>query len=1305
MATAREENPYQSGGGSGVAGFGKFRKRPFTRSQTTPYDRPATALRNPNRNNGWLSKIVDPAQRFIAYSANKLFSSVFRKRLPPPSPTSPSSEAVQDVRDNHQESAVFVANDFSCKQQVAIVESDVQINTSDGGELTILEKLLKQKTFTSEEINHLTALMRSKTLDSAVKEEGNRTEMVLPSDPVLHSNLKNDYSKMAEQENGIKNSVFSYPYVTTNAPIEEDVASPAELAKAYMGSRPSKVSPSMLGLRSLPREDQTLLKSQHFTSKAPIMSVVPRATTSLARVHDNGFLTPRSHGRSAIHSMARTPYARVFPASKQGVGVALGEPSSSAQYALDHNVLSGSKQGALKRRSSVLDSDIGSVGPIRRIRHKSNLLSSNGLALHHPGSPLSIARSRVGTDASQQPSYSMQKPILLGEVKQSHKKLSAESVDDRKHTASFPLPSRSSEMASKILQQLDKLVSPKEKSFELRLPILNDKSPMKLSSSMLRGQALRSMETVDSSKFLDNIRENELDGTIGNSSATAEKLSSQIDKVENGPLKFVSPTDGSVSVKTDADATVPRKQAISIAKLDDSSLTKPISYPQKKRAFHISANEDYLEMDEDAYPNGALSSFPLSGKETTGSTAVADKTTSSTATILQKPLGSSIVMPSNSFAVDGKPHVGTVDGEKVDVLTSRTSSIFDLTFKPVIAAATAATQTIIGSDKSAPPNGSLANPPLFNFGNKVVPSMEPTSANSLSKECTNSGPVFGLEKVVSSKEPGADAPLVNFGINKNIQNAPQVPFTFSSSVGGELNGVKFGGASDSNMKTSISSTTVTSVVDSIPKFIQSDDADVKTNTITGFSTRASEPAVSSAVSTPLSTSPMNIFTFGNSSNQNGPVALSPSFSSSLPFMVTNNSTSLNMFSSSPLAASSSGNISDTAASASISMTTSTPAVIASSNINSSTSEVASTSSTPSVFKFGSTPSPSTGLPVSSTSGSEPVETKKDTGIGILGSTSFGSSSASVGSTGSGIFGFSSSAMTTVNSQSQVSAFGSTSDSVSGTLAPPATSVFSSSTKSQSVAFGSSASSPLFGFTGNTTFSSGSSFFPSSNPATNIFNSGTTFGQSTNAFSSEANPASSNSVTSSTPFGLSSWQSTSFGSSFNSSSSPSPGFSFLAASVASTSSPMMFGSTTSASSAPQFSFTSAAPTTNLQPAFGSSSPVFAFGSAPVNNDQMGTEDSMAEDTVQATQPVTPVCGQQPAPPQSNFVFGAPTPTPTGASPFQFSSQQSSTPPNPSPFQASGSLEFNSGGSFSLGPGGSDKSGRKIVRVNKNKLRKK
>ena len=80
MATEREEVRYEGGRG------GKFQKRPLRRSHTTPYDRPPTALRN-SAGKGWLSKLVDPAQKLITSSAHRLFSSVFRKRLPPPPPS------------------------------------------------------------------------------------------------------------------------------------------------------------------------------------------------------------------------------------------------------------------------------------------------------------------------------------------------------------------------------------------------------------------------------------------------------------------------------------------------------------------------------------------------------------------------------------------------------------------------------------------------------------------------------------------------------------------------------------------------------------------------------------------------------------------------------------------------------------------------------------------------------------------------------------------------------------------------------------------------------------------------------------------------------------------------------------------------------------------------------------------------------------------------------------------------------------------------------------------------------------------
>ncbi|XP_045816724.1 nuclear pore complex protein NUP1 isoform X3 [Trifolium pratense] len=1283
MATAREENGYEGGGG-----FGKFRKRPFRRTQTTPYDRPPTALRNPNHNNGWLSKLLDPAQRLITYSAHRLFASVFRKRLPPP-----PSETVQEARDNRKETSTFVANESSGKQQRVRGESSDQINLSAEVGLPELEKMLTHQTFTRSEIDHLVELMHSRSVDTAAREEGKRTEVV-PLESVLPRNQKEEYPQTPALENGIENHVVSTPHSTFSISVE-GVASPAQLGKAYMESRPSQVSPLMVGSRSPTGEDSILLKGHHFVQKSPVMSIVPRATNH-ARVSENGFLTPRSRGRSAIYNMAATPYPRVYPASRlKGAGIHVEDgPSSSTQHALDHGVLSGTKQGGLKRRSSVLGNDIGSLGPIRRIRHKANLLSSKGLTLTHSDSPLPITSSGVGIiNAAQQSSLSMQKPILSGEVKHSHSKSSAENEDDTMPSSSFPpLPSKSSEMASKILQQLDKMVSPKEKSSILRMPNVNDKSPTKLSSSMLRGQALRSMETVDSSKLLDSVQDNELDDTLRSLSASAQKLTSKRSKMENG-LKPVSLNNGLIPAVTGSDSTVPRNQVMSIGKSEVSS-----DPPSKKRAFCMSAHEDFLELDDDdddACPNGAASPFSTSRKDTKGSTAVAEKTASAIEKPVQEtPPGSSVVMSSKSFTADGKlrTHDSLIVDEKVDAPTSITSSIAaGPTVNSNMGAVKTSKHTNLSSDKPTSPNGSVADPPLFNFGNNFVPSTELTGADDQPKESTKTGPVFGLDNAAPSKETSAtDAPSVNFGFNKNNDSVPLVPFTSSSSVGGDSTFFKFGGAPDSKL---CSTSSAAGNVDSVPKVHESDNADAKTNRVSGFPAPSSEP---SSASTSLLTSPTNIFTFGNSSSSsNGSAAPSPVFSSPFLPVVTNNSTSQNMFSSSSLATSSS----ISAAVTSIpSMTTSTSAPV-----------MVSSSSTTSLFTFGSTPSPSTSLPLSSST--EPVETKgeQNTGIGNLGTTSFGSSSAAVGSTGNSIFGFSSSA-TSANSQSQTqgSIFGTISGSSVGTLAPSATSGFATSTQSQSVAFGSSTSSPLVELTGNTAFSSGTPSLPCSSPATNIFNSGTISGQSTAASSLEANPVNSNSGTNSTSFGLPSWQpskSSLFGTPFSSSSSSSStsGVSFGTSTPStSTSSPMVFGSSTGAS-VPPFSFNSAAATTNTQPAFGNPSPVFAFGTASVNNDQTSMEDSMAEDTVQATPSVTPVFGQQPPPVQSNFVFGAPTPP--AANPFQFGGQQNIAPQNPSPFLASGSLEFNAGGSFSLGTGGVDKSGRKHIKIKHNRQRKK
>lgn len=67
--------------------------------------------------------------------------------------------------------------------------------------------------FHRSEIDHLTALMRSRTVNAPVKEEVKGTEMV-PSEPMLLSGIK-EYPKTPALENGTKNGLVVTPHASS----------------------------------------------------------------------------------------------------------------------------------------------------------------------------------------------------------------------------------------------------------------------------------------------------------------------------------------------------------------------------------------------------------------------------------------------------------------------------------------------------------------------------------------------------------------------------------------------------------------------------------------------------------------------------------------------------------------------------------------------------------------------------------------------------------------------------------------------------------------------------------------------------------------------------------------------------------------------------------------------------------------------------------------------------------------------------------------------------------------------------------
>lgn len=163
-------------------------------------------------------------------------------------------------------------------------------------------------------------------------------------------------------------------------------------------------------------------------------------------------------------------------------------------------------------------------------------------------------------------------------------------------TSYTPVPSKSTEMATKILQQLDRLV-PKEKSPEGKAVAAREKSTSKSTNSttkMVNGQALRSLEDVDSSNSMRNeAGTHKFKDTSDTSLFDARDTSSQKqDKVENGPKMHMVASDA-LTPSRFGNAPVSSKEAVAGFKIVESvSTQKFVTQPsQSKWGFQMSAHE------------------------------------------------------------------------------------------------------------------------------------------------------------------------------------------------------------------------------------------------------------------------------------------------------------------------------------------------------------------------------------------------------------------------------------------------------------------------------------------------------------------------------------------------------------------------------------------------------------------------------------------------------------------------------------------------------------------------------------------
>ncbi|XP_071732999.1 nuclear pore complex protein NUP1-like [Rutidosis leptorrhynchoides] len=1236
MTTAGDgKTPYESGGAGG-----KIRKKPFRRNiPTKPYNRPPTALRiNNNNSPSFLTKIVDPASRLLYAGAHKLFG-VFRKRIP-----SLSLQGPPEVHDEPQN----------------MPQEAVQSGTSAATGISDLEQLLQQKTFSRSEIQRLTALLHSKTSElpsDGVERNGAKPFSSPSSNLRLEASTSASLKKYGDERDNFHDAISS-PIVSSK--VFEETATPAELARSYMGSRPIKEAPLAL------RQDSTL-----GLPKTPNTSLA-RISANTFRGPENGFVTPRSRGRSAMYSMARTSYARSPSSSTQKAsGSNHGRDTALTPYsAFGHE-----RTMALKRRSSVLDDDLGTGGSLRRTRLKANLISQRD-------------KKELGYTANQQLDSSSQKLLLTNGY---------EGNGDIMHDSAPRLgygvvPTKSSQTATRILQHLE-TPTPKERHSG------SSKSATKLTLDMLHGKALKSLEKVESPKLPsyphdshDDRQKSDVQSrhVLDKSQQLSSKGKEKVD--ENGTTQEfpIPPRNKLTSVNGDSPSPYTlQDNAPPIVRITDLPPKLPLEPPQTKCSFQMSAPEDSYEMDDEVYVNGHVSSSLVDhNKPETSSTAnkpiieipVVQEGSKSSALVKNDTPVLSEVAKSPSMVENNKPVVPEL--AKIPEQT-KLKNDEDNESSP---------KTDVGfNHDSASEQG---------FGFKM----------STSSPITTTGQTSLFSQSTLQKETVASVKDSSFSSSSTITENSS-PFVFSVNAPTE-----FKPNSNSDTKALDSTSVLTSVpkndhVEDLSKKDQNGN-DQKPAFIFGNTSSTPDfPAPTSTGSFLFSSSTKDSST-PNATPISSPPAF-PSFSLSPPSNVTATSTSTPTV---------------TSASTPAVASASTPPVTFTNTTSTTTgaSSILSTSVPAPVFGFGSITAPST------TSGAETAKTNITNNMpnSITTSSTFSTSFATTTTTtGTSLSGFSSPApaSTAASNQSQGSFFNLANGSQSNTHTQTSTPV----TKAVSFQFGSGSIVTPSSTSGNTTlfgssapvFGSSSSFGVSSVAASSETKS--VSGSTNSLFGSTWQ------VPQSSGFGSTFSSSASTPTfSFGASSTPA---------TSATASPVVFASTGASNGffatvgATNSSFTTPS---QSQPIFGNSTPVFGSATvSPNKNDQMSMEDTMAEDSMQSPaaspfgqtpaaspfgqSPAASPFGQSPAanpfgqtpaaspfgqPPAAapGFMFGSATPTPTQpAAPYQFGGQPNQVPPQ-NPFQSS-SAEFNGGGSFSLGSGG-DKAGRRIVRVKKQNRRK-
>ncbi|KAH9303985.1 hypothetical protein KI387_008389 [Taxus chinensis] len=525
---------YQSG-----AGGKQLRPRRRHVTARTPYDRPLEGRHSNFSSRSWLSKLVSP----ITSGAGKLFSSVFQR--PEETSSSASSDDSEDESSSEEEGEDNVQEPAVPKDDI-VIESDIQgreptsaAKQRSESKLSEIENLLNSKTFTRDEFIHLTVLLQSRVVDSSgSKEHGQNTSIehfgnYLRDEALEEAQRWREERRKSQEESGSGrwDSVLcgSVSSLALSADVPDNAASsPVDIAKAYMGVRPTWASSSPPALLPYKSSESSYLKNLSF---APTTKECWSISNSQ---HEDKYGTPtpsrtwnstqrvtyNPYSRAAV---TQTPYYRgaYSQHSIQRADNAVENDTTSSRWTQMQHSGKGGRE-ILKRRCSVIDDEWACVGPIRKIRQKSfgNVSSFSSpfkrfeSSITDAGSSLPLLSS--GLEAG--PSSTFKKPA---DVDKSNPVSTSFQIKENVPKI-CGVPTQSSLMAQKILENSNgKVPLPNKNPAEEQLANAQDITTHQLTTSVINANFEKSNNIRNASSTPASL---EIPGSILGGPAISEKI-------------------------------------------------------------------------------------------------------------------------------------------------------------------------------------------------------------------------------------------------------------------------------------------------------------------------------------------------------------------------------------------------------------------------------------------------------------------------------------------------------------------------------------------------------------------------------------------------------------------------------------------------------------------------------------------------------------------------------------------------------------------------------------------------------------